>query len=242
MSHNSARIDFKTHVDWKEDHTLLKVHFPTSIHTDSATYEIQYGHLARPTHRNTSWDEAKFEVCAHKWADLSEYGCGVALMNDCKYGYSVLGGDISLSLLKSATQPYHNGDMVELDFTYSLFVHNGDFKAAGVIEEATLLNNPVIYKKVRGNGTLPESYSFASSSNPAVIIDCIKKADKSDAVILRMYESHDSKAKTEIKLGFDVKKAFACDTLENELYEIPVTNNTLELNLKNFELVTLKLV
>lgn len=242
LAHNSARIDFHTHVDWQENHILLRAHFPTVIRTDHATYETQYGHLSRPTHHNTSWDEAKFEVCAHKWADISEYGCGVALLNDSKYGYSALGGDISISLLKSPTSPYTEADRGEHNFTYSLLVHDGDFRKAGVIEEATLLNNPIIFKSVTGQGTLPEAYSFASSSNHAAVIDCIKKAEDSDATILRIYESHGSKANTEIKLGFDVKRAFVCDTLENELLEIPVNNNTVSLSLSNFELTTLKLI
>jgi len=241
LAHNSARIDFHTHVDWQENHILLRAHFPTVIRTDHATYETQYGHLTRPTHRNTSWDEAKFEVCAHKWADLSEYGCGVALLNDSKYGYSALGGDISISLLKSPTSPYTEADREEHEFTYSLLVHNGDFRGAGVIEEATLLNNPVIFKKISGSGTLPERFSLAESSNPAAVIDCIKKAEDSDAIILRIYESHGSKANTEIKLGFNASKAFLCNNLEEEISEIPIVENTLSLSLSNFEVITLKL-
>lgn len=242
LSHNSARIDFKTYADWQEDHVMLRAHFPTVIRSDHATFETQYGHLSRPTHRNTSWDEAKFEVCAHKWADLSEYGCGVAILNDCKYGYSALGGDLSITLLKSATQPYKDGDKGEHTFTYSLLVHNGDFKGAGVIEEATLLNNPLTVVKTEGKGTLPENYSFAESSNPAAVIDCIKRAEDSDAVILRIYEAHNSKASTTVRLGFEVERAFVCDNLENELYEIPVRDNSINLSLKNFELVTVKLI
>jgi len=241
ISHASSRIDFKTHVDWHEDHILLRTHFPTTIRSDVANYEIQYGHLSRPTHRNTTWEDAKFEVCGHKWADLSEYGCGVALINDCKYGYSVRGGDISLSLLKSATQPNPAADQGEHIFTYSLFVHNGDFKGAGVVREANLLNNPLIYKKVSGNGTLPESYSFASSSNPAAVIESVKKAENGDDTVIRLYEAHNSKAATTITLGFEVKKAYLCDLEENVIDELPVTDNKISLTLSNFEIVTLRL-
>ena len=83
------RVDFDNYVDWHEDHVLLKAAFPLDIIADNATYEIQFGHVQRPTHRNTSWDEAKFEVCAHKWADLSERDYGVSIINDCKYGYNI---------------------------------------------------------------------------------------------------------------------------------------------------------
>ena len=241
LSHASSRIDFKTHVDWHEDHILLRTHFPTTIRSDVANYEIQYGHLSRPTHRNTTWDDAKFEVCGHKWADLSEYGCGVSLMNDCKYGYSVRGGDISLSLLKSATQPNPVADRGEHDFTYSLFVHNGDFKGSGVVREANLLNNPLIYKEVKGNGTLPENYSFVSSSNPAAVIESVKMAENGDGTVIRLYEAHNSKADTTLTFGFNVKKAYLCDLEENVISEILVNDNKTSLTLSNFEIVTLKI-
>ncbi len=243
LSVNSPRIDFKTYVDWREEQTLMRVHFPTNIHSHQASYEIQYGHIERPTHRNTSFDEAKFEVCAHKWANLSEYGFGVSLMNDCKYGYSVLGGDISLSLVKSSSEPFECADICEHNFTYSLFLHDGDFRKSRVIEEATLLNNPLICIKPDKKGTrLPERYSFVSSSNPSAVIDCVKKAEDSDDIILRIYESHNSKATTELTFGFGVKKAFVCDMLENELYEVPVNSNKIKISLSNFEIETLKII
>ena len=98
----SRRLDFDTEVDWHEHHKFLKVAFPVDVHASRATYEIQYGHLERPTHVNTSWDVARFEVCAHRWADLSEPGYGVALLNDCKYGYDIHGNVMRLSLLRCA--------------------------------------------------------------------------------------------------------------------------------------------
>ena len=99
------RIDFDTHVDWKENQVLLKAAFPLDIHADKATYEIQFGNVERSTHRNTSWDIAQFEVSAHKWADLSETGFGVSLLNDCKYGYDIKDGMMRLTLIKSGNEP-----------------------------------------------------------------------------------------------------------------------------------------
>ena len=162
-------------------------------------------------------------------------------MNDCKYGYSVRGGDISLSLLKSATQPNPVADRGEHDFTYSLFVHNGDFKGSGVVREANLLNNPLIYKEVKGNGTLPECYSFASSSNPAAVIETVKKAENGNETVIRLYEAHNSKADTTLTFGFNIKKAYLCDLEENVISELPVSDNKISLTLSNFEIVTLKL-
>ena len=97
----SPHVDFETNVQWHETNRLLKVAFPVDVRSPRATYEIQYGHVERPTHANTSWDVARFEVCAHKWADLSEPGYGVALLNDCKYGYDIAGNVIRLSLLRA---------------------------------------------------------------------------------------------------------------------------------------------
>ncbi|MGM9974581.1 MAG: alpha-mannosidase, partial [Clostridiaceae bacterium] len=122
---DSRRIDFETYVDWKEHQHLLKVHFPVAVHTDEATFDIQFGNLKRKTHRNTSWDMARFESGGQKWIDLSEGHYGVSLLNDCKYGYSVKDGNIGLSLIKSGIEPNPMADYEEHYFTYSLYPHGG---------------------------------------------------------------------------------------------------------------------
>ncbi|HJC30826.1 MAG TPA: alpha-mannosidase [Candidatus Anaerobutyricum faecale] len=139
---DSKRIDFKTRVDWQENHRLLKTAFYTDIRTTKATYDTQFGHVERPTHWNTSWDWARFEVCGHKWADLSETGYGVSLLNDCKYGYSIKDNAMKLSLLKSAKNPDTEADMGEHTFTYALYPHEGAVTEGGTIEEACRLNLP----------------------------------------------------------------------------------------------------
>jgi alpha-mannosidase len=137
------RIDFKTTVDWKESQVMLKTAFPLDVRADEATFEIQMGNVRRPTHSNTSWDFAKFEVCAHKWADMSERGYGVALLNDCKYGYRAKDGSLELTLLKSATNPFPGADKEIHEFTYSLYPHEGDFAAGAVHMQAQMLNTPL---------------------------------------------------------------------------------------------------
>ena len=99
------RIDFETTVDWKEHQHLLKAHFPMDVHTDEATFEIQFGNVTRKTHQNTSWDQARFESCGQKWIDVSEGHYGISLLNDCKYGHSVHNGEMALTLIKSGTEP-----------------------------------------------------------------------------------------------------------------------------------------
>lgn len=137
------RVDFKTHVDWQQSQILLKVAFPVDVHTDRATYEIQFGHVERPTHWNTSWDWARFEVCGHRWADLSEAGYGVSLLNDCKYGYDIRDGVMRLTLLKSGIEPNPTTDRGEHVFTYALFPHQGDWREGGTLPMAASLNVPL---------------------------------------------------------------------------------------------------
>ena len=139
---DSRRIDFKTRVDWQEEHRLLKTAFYTDIRATKATYDTQFGHVERPTHWNTSWDWARFEVCGHQWADLSENGYGVSLLNDCKYGYSIRDHAMKLTLLKSAKYPDTTADMGEHDFTYALYPHEGAVTEGGTMEEAARLNAP----------------------------------------------------------------------------------------------------
>jgi alpha-mannosidase len=136
LAAGSPVLDFATAVDWHEDHRLLKAAFPVDVRASRATFEVQYGHVERPTHGNTSWDHAQFEVGAHRWADLSETGFGVALLNDCKYGYDVKGDVLRLSLLRASTMPDPVADRGEHRFRYALVPHGGSFADAGIIEHA----------------------------------------------------------------------------------------------------------
>ena len=121
-------------VDWHEENRLLKVAFPLAVHSPRATFEIQYGHVERPTHTNTSWEEGRFEVCAHRWADYSEPGYGAALLNDGKYGYDIRDDVLRLSLLRSPTWPDPEADRGGHRFTYQLLPHAGDLRPAGVVD------------------------------------------------------------------------------------------------------------
>ncbi len=130
LSHNSPRLDFDTTIDWHERHILLKVAFPVDVLSPQATYEIQWGNVQRPTHRNTSWDWARFETCAQKWVDLSEGDYGVSLLNDCKYGHDIQDNVMRLSLLRSPTMPDPEADQGEHRFAYSLLPHAGGWDEA----------------------------------------------------------------------------------------------------------------
>lgn len=239
---DSRRIDVENIIDWKQEHILLKAAFPTTIHTAQATYDIQFGHVSRPTHENTPWDRAKFEVCAHKWADLSEYGYGFSILSDCKYGYNTEGSTIKLSLLKSATDPNPAADKHVHTFTYSLLPHGGDVYTAGVIQEAYKLNCPLKAVALGAqDGALSASYSLVSCDKENVIIETVKQAEDSEDIIVRMYEAYDSKCSATLTFGFDIAQAWRCDMLEQNEAELTANGNSITLNVGNFEIVTLKL-
>ena len=162
---DTDRIDFQTTVDWKNEHICLKTAFPFDVNATSATYDIQFGNVERATTRNNSWESAKFEVCAHKFADLSQSDYGVTILNDCKYGYETYGSEMKLTLLRSATYPNPNGDKEIHRFTYSLRTHAGTLRNSDVYKTAYELNNPVMVKKAtNGIGRRPAGRVLPSAS------------------------------------------------------------------------------
>ncbi len=238
----TPKIDFETHVDWHQHHKMVKAAFDVDVNADKATYEIQFGTVERPTHKNTSWDKAKFEVCAHKYADLSDGGYGVSLLNDCKYGHDIHDGTMMLSLLKSGVEPYPEADQGEHKFTYSLYVHEGTLRESDTVKLAYLLNNPLTAVKASGRtSALPESYSFVSVNKENVICETVKEAEEGTETVLRLYESKNTKTKAEITLGFPAEKCFVCDMLENEKEELPITDGKVNVSLHGFEILTLKI-
>lgn len=238
----SRRIDFKTRIDWQEEHQLLKTFFPINVHSNKVTYEIQFGNIERASHFNTSWDAAKFEVCAHKWADVSDGSYGVSLLNDCKYGHSAEGSTLSLTLLKCATYPNPHADKGEHIFTYSLYPHFGDYRTGGTVKEAYLLNRPLTAMPVAaGKGVLKEKYSFISCDKENIIIETVKKAEDDDALIVRLYDAYDINSQCKLSFGFDVKSAYICDLMENAEQELAINKNNVSLPVKNFEIITLKI-
>lgn len=235
---DSRRIEFETYVDWKEHQTLLKVHFPINVHTDEATFEVQFGNVTRKVHTNTSWDKARFESCGQKWMDLSEGHYGVSMLNDCKYGHSIKDGNMALTLIKSGIEPNPVADQEEHFFTYAIYPHAEGWQQAGTVQQAYQLNQPAM--AVLG-GEIGNSYSFASVDKSNVVLETIKCAEDQDGVILRLYESENSLTKTRIKVDRRYKTAYLCNLLEEKEEQLDMADGEICVQLKPFEVVTVKI-
>jgi alpha-mannosidase len=240
MYARSPRIDFQTHVDWQERQSLLKVAFPTPIRSRRATYEIQFGTIDRPTHRNTSWEEAAFEVPAQRWADLSDVRYGVALLADCKHGFSVDQNTLWLSLLKGAIDPDPDADRGEHRFTYSLLPH-----AAGledVRRAAYGLTRPLLWRSESAHpGRLPSRFSLAHATDPGVVVETAKWAEDEDALILRLYEADGAARPASLSLGVAAQAVDEVDLLERHPRPLgPIDNGSVSLDLRAREVKTVR--
>ncbi|WP_199563480.1 MULTISPECIES: glycoside hydrolase family 38 C-terminal domain-containing protein [unclassified Oceanispirochaeta] len=236
------RIDFDNKIDWKENHILLKAAFPLDIHASKATYEIQYGNVERSTHSNTSWDVAQFEVCSHKWADLSEGNYGVSLLNDCKYGYDIKDGTMRLSLIKSAIEPNPDADKEIHEFTYSLYPHRGQWQDARTVQEAYSLNCPLYSEEIAvQRGTLGREECFASVDRDNILIEVIKKAEDRDEIIIRLYECYNRRTNTDITFAQSIESLCECDLHENKGEELWFDGKIARLSFKPYEIKTLNL-
>ena len=242
---HSARLDFDTSIDWRERHILLKVAFPVDILSPVATYEIQWGNVERPTHRNTSWDWARFETCAQKWVDLSEGNYGVSLINDCKYGHDIRDNIIRLSLLRSPTEPDPEADQGEHRFAYSLLPHVGSWGEA-TISAAYALNDPLLViergaqkSPSRGKALRP----LVTINRPNIVVETAKRAEDGNGVIVRLYESQRQRGEVTLHAGFDLASAWRVNLLEEEQEKLALSSgNQVTFFVKPYEIVTLRLV
>jgi len=236
-------IDFRTRVKWQERRRMLKVSMPTNIRSQYATYEVAYGAYQRPTYRNTSWEQQRFEVAMHRFVDLSEGGRGVSLLNDCKYGGDVLGGRIRLTLLRAPTLPDPDADRGEHEFTYSLYVHQGDWRSAGVVQRAAELNAPLLVRHVGQKGgkvdvSVMPTQSPLSVDAENVIIEVLKKAEDGEALVLRAYEACGNATTAAFRFAFKVGRVTECDLLERPEQDLALRDNGFEAAFRPFEIKT----
>ncbi|MCR1898444.1 glycosyl hydrolase-related protein [Irregularibacter muris] len=242
LTEGSRRIDFKTKVDWKESNRMLRTSFPVNVFTHEVSCDIQFGSIKRPTHDNTSWDMAKYEICAHKYVDLSQADYGVALLNDCKYGHRVKGNTINLNLLRSTDTPGAEADKGTHEFIYSLYPHGGDCIEGQVIQASYELNLPLRVVEFTGEFYFDrKKEALVRVDNESIMIETIKKAEHSDDIIIRLYECNGGTER--VKLNFDhrVKDVQLVNLMEEPTDRSLFSRGNNELEFKPFEIITLKI-
>ena len=235
---NTRRIDFETVVDWKLHQHLLKAEFPLDIHTDEATFDVQFGNVTRKVHTNTSWDKARFESCGQKWMDYSEGHYGVSLLNDCKYGHSVLEGVVALTLIKSGVEPNPNADVETHRFTYALYPHGETWKQAGTVQESYKLNQPAY---VLPAGTPGKTYSYAAVDKSNVILETVKQAEDGRGTILRLYECENARTKFTLTVPPTTTQACITNLLEEPQHPLTVTNGQIPCTIHPYEILTIRI-
>ncbi len=257
LTAGSRRLDFNTHVRWRTTAAMLRTSFPVAIHAESAVFEIQLGHIHRPTHRNTTWDLAKDEVAAHKWADLSQGDYGVALLNDSKYGHKINGNVIDLNLVRSVPypgpRPARQADIPPGDpddgytdqadhvFKYALYPHPGGLVNGRVVQAGYEFNYALRHVTLDARaGVRPAVDSLLEIDAPNILVEAIKKAEDDTDIILRLYEAFHASTPTTVHFGFNVKGIVETNLLEEIVRPLTLKQNGVELFFKPFEIKTLK--
>ena len=240
LTQDSKRLDFITHVDWHESRTMLRVSFPVTVRSEMASYDIQYAYVERPTHDNTSWDQAKFEMCGQRYADLSDRDCGAALLNDCKYGYCVKNSTLDLALLRSSLYPDRFADQGEHIFTYSFLPHSGALSESEVMKEAANLNRVPFIADGFESGAAALPCRLASDG---IALEVVKRAEKDDSLILRLVEFRGRHSAGTLQFASKPVKVRETDLTEwHDGKPLKSTGNMLKLELKPFEIRTLRAV
>ena len=237
---DTRRIDFDTYVDWKFSENIMKVHFPVDVHTDEATFDIQFGNVKRKIHQNTSWDQARFESCAHKWVDVSESGYGVSLMNDCKYGHSIINHSMALTLIKSGIEPNPVTDQEEHYMTYSLYPHMGNWQDGNTVQESFNINVPA---KVEMAAPAADRFSFVSQNCRNVVLETVKRAEDGDGVIVRLYEVENRRSEVTVQTALDIKEVVETNLMEDAVENgaVQAEGNTFTFTIKPYEIKTFRI-
>ncbi len=236
------RIDVDYEADWHEDHVVLKANYPVDVNATRATFDIQFGNVERSTTTNTTWEFAQFEESMHKWVDLSDNSFGLSVLNDCKYGCDVKDGKIRPTLFRCATRPNKIQDREHHSFTFSIYPHSKRVNDSGVIKEGYNVNFPLyaVYSEAH-KGTLPQSYSLVSCDKENVVIETVKVAEDSDALIVRAYETWNSKTSASFTFCNEIASATECNLMEEQDEAVDFSGNSLNAAFKPFEIKTFKI-
>jgi alpha-mannosidase len=232
---HARRLEFYTTVDWHEEHAFLKVAFPTVVRAPVARYEIPFGVVERPTHHSAPDDLARYEVSGHRFVDLSEAGFGVAVLTDCKYGYSVYEGTVRVSLLRAPREPDPEADVGTHSFAYALVPHTGGWPAPAVVAESATFNAPVLWMS---GGAEPGSFARVDGG---LVLDTIKRAEDGDGLVLRLYEPCGGRGVARLELASPAVSGTPSNLLEDRVADpLPVRDGTLDLPYRPFEIITLR--
>ena len=251
LQDGQKQIEFDTEIEWRERQTLLKTGFPFDLNVMETRAEIQFGHVKRPSHKNTSWDQARFETSMHRWVDISEPDFGAALLTDCKYGYDAVEQTVRLTLLKGPNMPDPDADLGVHRFRYALMLHQGEQDLSQVVRAATRFNNPVLVRGQLVHGQIENStmdpqslepgFSFASTDNANLTLETVKLAEASQEVVLRIFEHANRRSTGWLKFGLPVTQVTEADLMEHSAgTNFDITENAVELSFRPFEIKTLK--
>ncbi|MDE9365930.1 glycoside hydrolase family 38 C-terminal domain-containing protein [Luteipulveratus sp. YIM 133132] len=245
LSPDGRAVEVDLTIDWHERQRLLKVAVPVDVLAERATSEIQFGHVHRPIHQNTSWDAARFETCAHRWVHVGETGYGVAVANDATYGHDIqrivtadgVATQVRLSLLRAPQFPDPDADTGRHRMRYSI---RPGSSVPDAVAEGYRMNLPL--RRVTG-ARAPEP--VLTVDEPAIVVEAVKlAADRSGDVVVRLYEAYGSRATGTLRAGFGLADAVETDLLEREVERRAVrevTGENVRLQLRPFELVTIRL-
>ncbi|SPN97108.1 probable alpha-mannosidase [Cephalotrichum gorgonifer] len=248
-------VECKADVDWHETMKFLKVEFPVEVRNTEASYETAFGITRRPTHYNTTWDMAKFEVCCHRFADLSEPGYGVSILNDSKYGFSTCGNLMRLSLLRAPKAPDAHADMGQHTIRWGIFPHAGAL-GPSTVKAAYSMNSPMRtgFVAKEAIGMLSKSTPIKLTGDESLFLDTIKRGEddedvsrgelprrKGRSVVIRVYESLGSRSRGVIETSWDVQRVFKSNILEDDIEEVELDGNTFKITLRPFEVATYRL-
>lgn len=238
LADGARRLEFRCRVDWQERGVMLRVRFPVAVHAEHARCEIAIGSIARPTHANTSWDAARYEVPAHSWVDLSERSHGVALLNDGKYGHRLEGDVLDLALLRSPSYPDPQADRGEQVFTYAILPHAGDHAVGRVTEEAHDLNEPL---RLAAGGGGRAALPLLVVEGEGVHITAVKRAEDADLLVVRLMETHGATTAVRLRSAAPVLAAHAGNLLEEPGAALAVADGAVQVAMGPWSLRTVLL-
>lgn len=241
LEEDSETLIFDTTVSWFEREKVLKAEFPLDIRARFATYDIAHGAIERPTYANNSYEKAMFEVCAHKWADLSQGDMGMSIINDCKYGYDIDKNTMRITLMRAPILPDATADKGISSFRYGIYAHENRWDDCDTVKESFRENIPLkaVFSE-NGNSERGE-YSFITLSDEKVMIDAIKPAEDDNGVIIRFYETSAHSGNVTVSLPESISRISECNMMEDNIGEIPHKGNEFSFDIRPFEVKTFRI-